>query len=123
MLPPSMWIWKAAIANGHPAKLQEETLNAASCDSGRSYFELILWFLDTRRAAYLEPKKIQTPVLVFGGENDRTVNPRIAKRTAELYPKGVYLEIPLTGHLMIVGEPCADIMGNIDRWLSELPDC
>lgn len=119
MLPPSWLVWKLAIANEQPLHIQQESLLAASADSGRSYFELIFWFLDKRRVARLDSKKIKSPVLVLGGENDRTINPRIARQTAALYARSSYAEIPSCGHMMIIGQPVSKVMQHIDRWLNE----
>lgn len=122
MLPPSWSVWKSAIGNEQPLHIQQEQLKSTCADSGRAYFELVFWFLDKHRVARLDPKVIKAPVLVFGGEKDRTINPRISRQTAALYEQGSYVEIPSCGHMMIVGRPVDTIMQHIDTWVINLPD-
>ena len=54
-------------------------------ESGFTYFQMALPFLDKQKGAYVDFDKINEPVLVITGTDDRMVNPNIAKATAKKY--------------------------------------
>ncbi|PJE43122.1 MAG: alpha/beta hydrolase [Pseudomonas sp.] len=120
LFPPNWKTWEKGIANRQPLIIQREHFSQLCADSGRVYFQMVFWFLDRNHAARLDPKEICAPVLVLCGEDDRTVNPRIARQTAALYRNGRYVELPSCGHLLIVGRYVEAVMCHIDRWLVDV---
>lgn len=66
-------------------------------ESGRSFFELALWYFDNRRAALIDPARVTCPLLMLTGTDDRLTPVSIAKRTAEYYGGKARFEA-LRGH-------------------------
>lgn len=87
-------------------------------ESGRAYAEMAFWFFDCKRASRVEVKKINTPVLVFGGGKDRVVHPRIARLTSKRYKNGRYIHLPESDHMMIMGAQLDSTMSYVDEWLA-----
>lgn len=72
-------------------------------ESGRAASELGWYFLDRRHASRVDPSKILCPALLIGGEQDRVVPPRVARKTAERYGAEF---VSLADHAhWLVGEP------------------
>jgi pimeloyl-ACP methyl ester carboxylesterase len=88
------------------------------CESGRAYCELVFPYLDRGKATTVNFAAVTTPVLAIGGEYDRLVAPQVARKTAERYQRGIYLEIPRSDHLVFFGEALAVTMGHIDDWIA-----
>lgn len=89
-------------------------------ESGRAFFEIGLSFLDPRKAASIDEKKIDVPVLVVAGAEDRivpaSVNLKIARKYRDL---ATYMEFPRHAH-WIFGEPGWErVAGTIHCWLNE----
>jgi pimeloyl-ACP methyl ester carboxylesterase len=66
-------------------------------ESGRSFFEIAFWYLDRNRAALVDARKIQCPLLLLTGLDDRLTPARMALRTAEYFGDKARLEL-LPGH-------------------------
>lgn len=118
--PPTFQrFWRAAAG-----AQTEEVARAASddlvCESGRIlFFELAMPWLDRAGAAKVDYSAVAGPVLVIGGEHDRIVPGRLARRTAARYADATCVEIPRSDHMVFYGDALAVTMGQIDDWIAE----
>ena len=88
-------------------------------ESGFTYFQMALPFLDKQKGAYVDFNKIHEPVLVITGTDDRMVSPNIAKATAKRY-KNSKLEIIQGSDHMYEAPKFRDVTVKIiDTWLEE----
>ena len=62
-------------------------------ESGRAAFELILWFLDSKRASLVDARHVNCPMLLLTGSEDMLTPPYIAQRIAAYYGDKAKLEI------------------------------
>jgi non-heme chloroperoxidase len=88
-------------------------------ESGRVGCEAGFWFLDPRRAKWVDASRITCPVLVVAGAEDRLHPPSMMRRVAQRYaPVSTFMEIPGHGH-WLVGEPdWKTIAQRIIGWLA-----
>jgi len=89
-------------------------------ESGRAGCEAGFWFLDPRRAKWVDPSRVTCPVLVVAGTGDRLHTPSMMRKVAARYDAvSAYLEFPDHGH-WLVGEPgWRDIAEGVCDWLDE----
>ncbi|AGL00437.1 putative hydrolase or acyltransferase of alpha/beta superfamily [Desulfoscipio gibsoniae DSM 7213] len=100
---------------------QKRVYNRMVYESVRVVFEIGCWFLDFHRAARVDSQKIQCPVLVIAGKEDRITPASVVKKVAGKYKSvATYREFDHT-HWMI-GEPGWEVTaGYVAGWLSGLP--
>jgi pimeloyl-ACP methyl ester carboxylesterase len=116
---PPTWELCRRIALAQTEKVAREVFDELVCESGRVlFFELAVPWLDRAKAARVDFAAITGPVLVIGGELDRIVPTRLARRTAARYQKGSYVEIPGSDHLVFHGDALAVTMDHIDDWIA-----
>lgn len=104
-LRPESWIAETHALDNMPDGEREATFARFVPESGLATFEILHWAMDTRRATFVDARKIECPVLCVAGEYDR-VNPArtvasIARRYRE---RGEFHEVPGASHWLI-GEP------------------
>ena len=74
-------------------------------DSGRALLEIGLPWLDGRRAADVDPRRVTVPLLFVAAEKDRLTPPGVVRRAARRYGHvSDYLEYPGQGH-WVPGQP------------------
>ena len=104
--------------------LSEEERRAAYSrfvhESGRAFFEIAFPFLDSRKAAAIDEKKIDVPVLVVVGAEDRITPASVNRKIAHKYKNvATYMEFPHHAH-WIFGEPGWEtVAGHIHFWLNQ----
>lgn len=106
------------------ANLQDEAdmlllFDKLKAESGRAYFEMVFWFLDKNKAATVYPEKIDTPVLVIAGHNDRIVRYPIGRATAKRFSKGEFVKLDNTDHVLVLGKFLPKVLKEYDRWMIE----
>ena len=73
--------------------------------SGRVAFEIGFPYLDSRRAAHVDPAAITCPLLVVGATLDRMTPASVVRKIAVRYGnKATYVEFPGHAH-WVLGEP------------------
>ena len=89
-------------------------------ESGRAFFEIAFPFLGSRKAATIDAKKIDIPVLVVAGAEDRITPASVNRKIAHKYKSvATYLEFPHHAH-WIFGEPgWEEVAGHIHFWLNQ----
>lgn len=83
------------------AWLQQQRRHCSATPVGLADGLAILCTGDLRR----ELARLELPVLVLAGAEDRVLPPQAARRTAELIPGAVYREIAGAGHALFVSHP------------------
>ncbi|BAU49376.1 alpha/beta hydrolase [Sulfurifustis variabilis] len=74
-------------------------------ESGRAIFEIGFWPLDSRRAANVDASKVDCPVLVLAGAQDRITPASVVRKVARRYQAvATYKEYDGLAH-WLVGEP------------------
>ncbi len=90
-------------------------------ESGRAIFEIMHWGLDMRRAGEVDTRKLNCPLLVLVGSEDRINPPGTVERVAALYrDQATYEKVPGMSH-WLVGEPGWEkVADRALKWLGEL---
>ncbi len=117
-LYPSWEEFRWGIVNEQTEQKAKEYFLACVPESGKAYFEMGFWYFDSKRRSHVDIDKIQAPVLVFVGQKDRVVAPRIGRLTAKRYgDKATLIELPEADHCMVIGEQLQNVMSEFDQWL------
>jgi pimeloyl-ACP methyl ester carboxylesterase len=100
-----------------PPEEQRAVYGRFGPESGRAFFEIGLWLLDIRRAWRVDAQKIDCPMLVVGGREDRMTPPWALRGVARRY-RATYREYEHHAHWLI-GEPgWQDIAGEVLAWMN-----
>jgi pimeloyl-ACP methyl ester carboxylesterase len=68
-------------------------------ESGRALLEIALPWLDPRKAAAIDPKEVQVPLLFVAADKDKLTPPDVVRRTATRFgPRATYREYRGQGH-------------------------
>jgi len=103
-----------------PAEEQKEMYDKLVFESGRTAFEIGLWFLDRHRASEVDASRITCPVLVISGTQDRIMPASVARKIAHRYREvATYREYADHAHKLIVEPGWQDVAGDIDDWLKK----
>lgn len=88
-------------------------------ESGRTYTQMAFPFLDKRRSSYVDFSKIDGPVLVITGTEDKMVVPAIARATARKYPDAILVSMTGADHMYESGKFRQATVDVIDAWLDK----
>jgi len=98
--------------------LKEEVYQSAVPESGRTYTEMSLPFLDANHTTKVDFDKIHCPVLVITGSEDKMTVPQIAQATAKNYKdQATIYMIGEADHYYIAGKYKDQTVYLIRRWL------
>ncbi len=87
-------------------------------ESGRALFEIGLPWLDSGKAAAIDPAAISVPLLFVAATQDRLTPASVVRRTADLFSNSTYREYPAQGH-WVLGQPgWQTIAEDTVTWLS-----
>lgn len=89
-------------------------------ESGRAFFEIGFPFLDSRKASLIDERRIDCPVLVAVGAEDRITPASVNRKIAHKYRNvATYMEFPRHAH-WIFGEPGWEaVAAHIHFWLNQ----
>ncbi len=100
-----------------PPEERREVYGRFGPESGRVVFEIGLWLVDARHAARVDAAKVDCPMLVVGGREDRMTPPWALRRVARRYG-ATYSEYEHHAHWLI-GEPgWQDIAAEVLAWMN-----
>jgi pimeloyl-ACP methyl ester carboxylesterase len=104
-----------------PPKEQDQVYNRFVDESGRTVFEMGFWMLDRRGASRVDTSKVNCPVLLLAGKEDRMTPLSVVRKVARKYRRVVtYQEYDHHAHWML-GEPgWEEVAGFILNWLGNL---
>lgn len=90
-------------------------------ESGRASFEIMHWGLDMARASEVDARKVECPLLVIAGSEDRINTPGTVERIAALYKdRAAYEKFTGMSH-WLVGEPGWEkVAARALAWLGEI---
>ena len=103
-----------------PPALQRDIFARMVPESGRVLFETLLWWFDWHAASHVAAHRIQVPLLVIGGSDDKVTPAATCRAVARKYPgRAVFREIPDLSHF-IFGEPKEDeVIALVADWLDD----
>lgn len=88
-----------------PPALQRDSFARLVPESGRALFEAIYWWLDWHAASRVAAYRVQVPLLVVVGSDDKVNSPGTCRAVARRYGRhATYRDIPEMSHF-IFGEP------------------
>lgn len=92
-------------------------------ESGRVIFETGFWLLDSQRAASVDASKVDCPVLVLAGTQDRVTPASVVRKVTRHYqPVATYREYDNHAHWLL-GEPgWEDVAAYTLAWLERKAD-
>ncbi len=87
-------------------------------ESGRALLEIGMPWLDDRKAATVDPRRVTVPLLFVGAEKDRLVPPGVVRRTARQFAHVAdYVEYEGQGH-WVLGQPGWErVADEAETWL------
>lgn len=107
--------------NRIPGAERQQMIDRLVPESGRATFELMHWGLDMSRASEVDARKVDCPVLLLAGTEDRINPPGTVERIAALYKDRARFETcPGMSH-WLVGEPgWEDVADRALNWLNDI---
>jgi non-heme chloroperoxidase len=104
-----------------PPALQRQAFARLCPESGRALFETLHWWLDWHGASRVPAYRIDVPVLVVVGEEDKVNSPGTCQAIARRYGnRATYRTIPQMSHF-IFGEPAEpQLTAVVTDWLEAL---
>lgn len=117
-LPPDFQLAAQFSMDKVPAAMRRDIFARMVPESGRVLFETLTWWLDWHAASHVAAHRVQVPLLVIAGSEDKITPAPTCRAVARLYPgHAVYREIAGLSHF-IFGEPKeADVTALIADWL------
>jgi non-heme chloroperoxidase len=104
-----------------PPPARDQVMAQFVPESGRAIFEIMHWGLDMRRSGEVDSRKLDCPLLIMVGGEDRINPPSTVERVAALYHQlATYEKVPGMSH-WLVGEPGWEkIADRALGWLAEI---
>lgn len=97
---------------------QSAVFGRLSSESGRLFFETMLWHLDLERNSAVDPARVTQPLLFVAGEDDRVRPPVAVEKTAALFPQADYRVWPGRAHWILWEPGCEEVAGDIADWIA-----
>jgi non-heme chloroperoxidase len=92
-------------------------------ESGRAMFELFFWMFDDRRTTEVDFDKVDCPVLVVSGNQDRGVSPLTAHKIADKYSDNAnFYEADGHGHYLMLEPGWKEVARHCEAWMSSHVD-
>ncbi len=114
---PSPYRSKYALFNLLERETQDLLYDRLIPESGRAYFEIVFWFLDGRKATFVDATKAKAPLLVIAGGKDRIILKSVVEKVAAKYPQAEYRCYDDHSHWLIDEPESETIVDDIDTWL------
>ncbi|TMV09606.1 alpha/beta hydrolase [Ruegeria sediminis] len=97
---------------------QHNVFNRLGAESGRVMFEMFFWMFDDHAAMKVDIDKVDCPVLVVSGAEDRAVNPDTCRDLAERYgDRGTFILAEGHAHFLFLEPGWEKVAGQIADWL------
>lgn len=105
-----------------PPEEHKDVYNQLVYESGRALWEVGFPFLDQAKAAYVDESKIDCPVLIISGKDDRIASALVIKKIAYKYKRiATYKNYENHTHWLISEPGWKIIADDIDNWLRLKP--
>ena len=106
--------------NKMPEAQQHEVFDQLGAESGRVMFEMFFWMFDDHHAMKVDIDKVDCPVLIVSGTEDRAVNPNTCRALAKLYgDRATFLPVENHAHFLFMEPSWEDPAGQIADWLEQ----
>jgi non-heme chloroperoxidase len=99
---------------------QRRVFDQFSAESGLALFELFFWMFDKNCTTAVETGKVNCPVLVVSGSEDKVISPVTGRTIAQLYRGATFHEATGRGHFLIMEEGAAQLAGRCADWMAEV---
>ena len=119
-MPPYKHAFYDYCMNNQDEADKEREFSKLVPESGFTYFQMALPFLDKQKGAYIDFEKVSEPVLVITGSEDKMVHPNIAKATAKKYKNSTLSIIEGSDHMYEAPKYRDKTVEIIDQWLKNI---
>ena len=116
-MPPYKHAFYDYCMNNQDEADKEREFSKLVPESGFTYFQMALPFLDKQKGAYIDFDKVNEPVLVITGSEDKMVHPSIARATAKRYKNATLNVIEGSDHMYEAPKYRNKTIESIDKWL------
>jgi len=111
------------IANSQSAAVHRDISQNTTLESGLASWQISMWFLFRRPPTKVEYAKIQCPVLIIGGTEDKITPLKTQLKLARNYTNRATVQIiPDACHWTISGSHFPKIRQTLFTWLNQTPD-
>ncbi|NOE26469.1 alpha/beta hydrolase [Ruegeria sp. HKCCD6157] len=98
---------------------QHAVFDQLGAESGRVMFEMFFWMFDDHHAIKVDFNKVDCPVLVVSGAEDRAVNPDTCRALAARYgDRGTFLLVKDHAHFLFMEPGWEGPASKIETWLT-----
>ena len=105
------------------ADMQEKEFGKFVYESGRVIFEIGLWPMDLKQSSKVDESKVNCPVLIIAGSEDKITPASVVRKVANKYQKvALYREFEQHGHAVLQEPGWEDIAGHTLDWLNKVLD-
>lgn len=118
--PPTLAVAQYALFNNLPLKRQQELFDALVWESGRVLFEAGFAMLDSHHATRVDFAKIQVPMLLLHGTDDRIVIVQCSRQVVKKYPRATLKEYPGAGHWFFEEPVSKQVFADTRAWLEQV---
>ncbi|WP_170572534.1 alpha/beta hydrolase [Ruegeria atlantica] len=106
--------------NKMPRAQQREVFRQLGAESGRVMFEMFFWMFDDHHAMKVDIGKVDCPVLIVSGTEDRAVNPDTCRALAKLYgDRATFMPVENHAHFLFMEPGWEKPAGQIADWLEQ----
>jgi pimeloyl-ACP methyl ester carboxylesterase len=100
---------------------QARVFGQFSAESGQALFELFFWMFDGRCTTAVDTAKVDVPVLVIAGSDDKVISSATGRNVAQLYAgRSTFHELPGRGHFLVLEPGSAEVAQRCVDWLAQL---
>ena len=98
---------------------QHAVFDRLGAEGGRVMFEMFFWMFDDHHAIKVDFDKVDCPVLVVSGAEDRAVNPDTCRALATRYgDRGTFLLVKDHAHFLFMEPGWEGPASKIEKWLT-----
>jgi lysophospholipase len=116
-MPPYKHAFYDYCMNNQDEADKEREFSKLVPESGFTYFQMALPFLDKQKGAYIDFEIVTEPVLVITGSEDKMVHPNIAKATAKKYKDATLTILQGSDHMYEAPKFRDKTVEAIEKWL------
>lgn len=106
--------------NNLSADAQQAVFEQLEPESGQVIFELFYWMFDNNKAIHVDTDKVECPVLVLTGADDKAVSTETAQALAAKYgSRATYYQVPDAAHFMMMEDIWPQMAAYCQTWLQD----
>ena len=105
--------------NTLPPDMQRDIHARLDTESGRVLFEFVFWMYDIRQTTFVDPNKVNCPLLFISGTEDKAVATSTAQVMSERYETADFLAVDGACHYIQFDDQWPDTATKALDWLSQ----